>query len=191
MPIFTALPSGVLALTLALAPAPAAPLLDSATQNISIEMPAPGETIRQSIATRNIAPTALEVGLSIVALDGDAVTGSHPLRVSILDADGTVLIADATRAGSAVSLGAVASRATRSVTVQASLPAEAGNEYQGVDAIATIRFGAIGVDMPTPPSTTSLSETGLMPAGIIAAGAALIFGGFFLRALRRRRAVAA
>ncbi|MHA3684882.1 hypothetical protein ACXR2W_11580 [Leucobacter sp. HY1908] len=138
-----------------------------------ISMPAPGHTETWSTEVRNVAKHPVDVDLSTVnELDEVLRSGSTPARITIVDSAGRTLLDDlsVTQLQPQIPvLGQLDPGESISLTGTVSLPAEAGNEYQG--ASGNLQFTFVAQTSDTHGVTDALAETGapLAAAGIAAA----------------------
>ncbi|WP_125098468.1 hypothetical protein [Leucobacter chromiireducens] len=165
--------------------------LDLPEQRVTIEMPAPGESVDTELSVANVSPRAVPLVVSIPEISGVAATGATPVSIRVLDASGAELLSPQRSAsGSPAALGDLAAGKRATVTIEASLPLAADNAYQAKDAEAVVRFSTTDGERTTPPPTNIISElaqTGAAwpLAAVLAAGS--VVAGLLLTARARRK----
>ena len=170
--------------------------LDLPIQQVLIEMPAPGESVRTELSVTNVSGSPVPVSVSVPELGGPATHGATPVELRVLDNSGSELLATAAlTAGSGALVGELAAGAKSTVILEAALPLAAQNEYQAKDAKAVVQFTATekgGPDVTRPKSVAPnsiqrLAETGaaLPIAAVLALGG--ITAGILLSARARRK----
>lgn len=177
-----------------------ADLIDTNTVSVSIEAPAPGESQDFDLSVTSVTDQAVPLDLTVVETSGGLLSGPTPLEVTLVDDDGNVVLAPA-RADSLeetfIDLPHLSSGATYHLTGTVTLPAEAGNEYQGASGVLVFRFLATGedpeqpaLDPASPPSATPsspLATTGAQITAALVAVLVLVATGGCLLAARRKR----
>ncbi|QYM76315.1 hypothetical protein [Leucobacter luti] len=170
--------------------------LDLPLQQVSIEMPAPGESVLTELSVSNVSGRSIPLSVAVPELGGPATQGTTPVELRVLGDSGAELLSTSElTAGSGAFVGELPAGGTSTVILEAALPLAAENEYQAKDARAVVQFTATEPDRPgvTPPHTSTpnliqrLAETGaaLSIAAVLALGG--ITAGILLTARARRK----
>lgn len=184
-------------------------LIEVAPRSIEVAVPAPGHTSTWAITvtdTPTTAGSAVPLWLAVTGADGPVLRGAHPLRLTVTDERGTVVVSSSDLGpliGTQIPLEDL--RGTTTLTATVELPREAGDEYRGAGGhlVLTVTAQAPPPEPagpatpggskrpPAPPGSDPLAWTGVEPVALLLASAALLGLGATILAGRRRRRVAA
>ncbi|HEY0187620.1 MAG TPA: hypothetical protein VGC67_09050 [Cellulomonas sp.] len=200
----------VVAVLALLLPASAAAADDSdlivvAPAAVELVAPAPGHSTSWVVTvsrTAGAAGSPLALWLSVTGADGPLLHGDHPLHLTVTESDGTVVL-DTSEVASVLGqhIPLADLDGSTSLTATASLPAAAGNEYQGADGAVRLTVTAeapVGSEVHAVPDegtasgVTSpsglLARTGVEPLALLLIATALLgLGGTALVGRRRAR----
>lgn len=194
----TVLAAALLVLPAASASAEPADLIEARTTAVSLHAPAPGESQTFDLSVTSVTDTTVPLVLTVAGQSGGLLSGPTPVEVALVDDAGGPVLAPS-RAdkllGTRLDLPDLAAGAGYHLTGTVTLPADAGDEYQGATGQVVFRFQvatdspATSDPAPAPGAATSsgLATTGATVAAAVAAVAVLVTTGAWLLAARRRR----
>lgn len=166
-------------------------LIDATPESVRIDAPAPGGLSTWDMSVSNVTTATVPIELRIDGQSDRLFDGPTPLRLTIRHgADVVVEGSAAELLGSALDLPDLAPGDTYSLTGEASLPAEAGNEYQGESGRLDIRFIAVSSSSATE-GVLAVTGGGVATIVVVAVGAVVITSAGILLVSRRRKEVAA
>lgn len=135
---------------------------------------APGEDMFETVTVSNMSNRAVMISYES-EITGPLAEGAHPIEVNY--------VWDLTKLKSCGDVPAIPAGETAALEVKASMPTEAGNEYQNIDGEAVLRFTY--TECPEQPEASGLAATGAPVAASLMLAVTFLALGVFL--LMRRR----
>lgn len=194
----TVLAAGLLVLTAAPASAEPADLIEASTTAVSLHAPAPGESQSFDLSVTSVTDATVPLVLTVVGQSGGLLSGPTPVEVTLVDDAGDLVLAATpadTLLGTSLDLPDLDAGAGYHLTGTVTLPADAGDEYQGASGQVVFRF-QVAADSTTTAAPApapgavwppGLATTGATLAGGVSALLVLVTTGAWLLAARRRR----
>lgn len=173
-------------------------LIDATPARVAIEAPAPGHSQEWQMSVVSVTDSAVPLQVRVEGAADRLFSGDHPLLLRIAEPGGRVLVEGpvADVLGRTVPLDPLPAGATYTLVGSVTLPAEAGNDYQGADGSLTVRFTATADSVADDPPADdpaaddswdgALATTGATVGWVALAGLVLLAGGTTFLLLRRK-----
>jgi hypothetical protein len=153
----------------------------------SVTVPAPGHSSSWNMRLTNPGSSPATAAVTILAEDGQLLTGQHAPRLALVDAaSGRTILRDVPLAelgDTSLPVATVNAADTLDMTATISMPREAGNEYQGQSQSVTFRFTTVAASFEDP----LLASTGMAAMLPLAIALLLVLFGFLALVLRRKK----
>lgn len=180
--------------------APTGTLIEATPAAIQLDVPAPGQTYTWDMAVRSVSDSPVILSVATTGESEKLFSGPTPLVITLKDKDGDTVVgpmAAGELIGSSQSLPDLGPRQSYQLTGHATLPRDAGNEYQNAGGRLTLRFTATDAASTTdgavtPPGGRSgsiLASTGsTVVLGFVLIATTLTGAGLLLITKRKRGA---